>query len=241
MRKIRVYQAAENVKTKEIKGSIAVVADVLRATSTIVTALYNGCRIVIPVITVDDAYETARSFDGKELMLGGERNGQKIDGFDFGNSPQEYTREKVKEKILITTTTNGTKALVRTAEAEETLVLSFLNLTAVGDYILKRQNDITAVAAGLLGDFSIEDSVCCGLLIEYLLSRAPDQFEKTAALEKILHMSRMYSGKIEQLLSESTHGSYLRSIGYESDLKVCARTDSCSIVPRYSGGTITIT
>ena len=123
-RTIRFYPAAE-VNEEKIEGTIAAVVDVLRATSTIITALGSGCRAVIPVMDVEKAHDVSNSFRQQDVVLGGERKGQKIDGFDFGNSPQEYTRERIQGKVLVITTTNGTKALVGAAKAARTVVLSF--------------------------------------------------------------------------------------------------------------------
>jgi 2-phosphosulfolactate phosphatase len=240
MRKIRFYQAADDVNGENVKGSIAVVADVLRATSTITTALYNGCDYVIPAKAVEDARIIAQDFERKKIILGGERKGQKIDGFDFGNSPQEYTPDAVKNKVVITTTTNGTKALVHAANAEHTLVLSFLNMSAVVDFILKTQADVSAVAAGIYGDFSIEDSICCGYLIDQLVLKAPRDFELDDAAEKIWHLTQDYKNDIEKLLRDSPHGEFLDNLGYASDLPVCAQLDACPIVPMYANGRIDI-
>ena len=240
MRTIRFLQAADDVNGENVRGTIAVVADVLRATSTIVTALYNGCKTVMPVKEVNDARDTAARFNRHDIILGGEREGKRIDGFDFGNSPQDYTSGAIKDKTFITTTTNGTKALVHAADAELTLVLSFLNLSSVADFVLEKNSDVSAIGAGIYGDFSLEDSVCCGLFIDQLVEKAPDQFELDVAAENILEISRTYKGKIEQLLSDSPHGDFLRNIGYESDLMVCANVDSCNIVPLYANGRVTI-
>ncbi len=240
MRTIRFFQAADDVNGDLVKGTIAVVADVLRATSTIVTALANGCQYVMPTKTVEDARKAADSFERKKIILGGERKGQKINGFDFGNSPQEYTRDAVANKIVITTTTNGTKALVHAADAEQTLVLSFLNLAAIAEYLLQHPTDISAIAAGIYGDFSIEDSICCGYLIDQLVAKAPNDFVLDKAAEHVLDTTKEYKHDIEKLLHESPHGHFLDDLGYASDLSVCAQLDACSIVPIYAAGQIRI-
>lgn len=239
MRKIRFFQSADSVNGRDVQGTIAVVADVLRATSTIVTALYHGCDFVIPVKSVNEARDTAKNTNRQDIILGGERNGKNISGFDFGNSPQEYTPKAVSGKIVVTTTTNGTKALVHAAEADMTLVLAFLNLSSVADYVLQYDHDVSAVAAGIYGDFSIEDSVCCGLLIDRLLEKAPHAFELDAAAQKILDFSIQYKGHVEKLLQKSPHGHFLTELGYGSDLRVCARLDAYNIVPIYKNGRIT--
>lgn len=240
MRTIRFFQAADDVNGENVRGTIAVVADVLRATTTITTAMYHGSRYVIPVKTVDEAWEAARTFNKNDVILGGERNGQNIKGFDFGNSPQDYTPETVKDKVVITTTTNGTKALVHAADAKQTLVLSFLNMSAIVDHVLTQHADVSAIAAGIYGEFSIEDSICCGYLIDRLVNAAPNDFTLDEAAEKICEMTQEYKHDIEKLLHKSPHGQFLDDLGYASDLPVCAALDACNIVPIFTNGRIEI-
>ena len=240
MRKVRFFQSADQVADADISESIAVVADVLRATSTIVTALANGCDKVLPVEHVEEAREAATAYPREKIILGGERKGQKIDGFDFGNSPQDYTSEAVSDKIVVTTTTNGTKALVYAGRAKQSLVLSFLNMSAIADYVLQQNEELTLVAAGIYGEFSIEDSVCCGLLLQQLVDVSPETFELDEASIELLNTSRPHQGRVFELLNSSPHGDFLRNINYESDLAVCAREDACPIVPAYEDGFVEI-
>ena len=240
MRRVRFFQTADKVNGADISETIAVVADVLRATSTIVTALANGCERVVPFESVAEAREAAAQYARKDVVLGGERKGERIDGFDFGNSPQDYTPATVSGKTVITTTTNGTKALVFAGAAKQSLVLSFLNLSAIADYLLYRDEDIDLIAAGIYGDFSVEDSVCCGLLLHKLVEAAPEKFKLDENAEHVLNLSQQYINRVDELLHNSPHGSFLRSIHYESDLAVCARVDSHPLVPSYKNGFVEI-
>lgn len=240
MRTIRFYESADAVTEDDVKGRIAVVVDVLRATSTIVTALHNGCRTVIPVKEVEEAFAAADGFSADEVILGGERQGKPVPGFHFGNSPQEFTREAVGGKVVITTTTNGTRALVNSAAASETLVLSFLNLTAVTEHVLSSSRDICMVAAGNYGKFSLEDSVCCGFLVNQLLQNHPETFNLEPEARRIAELAAEYDGNVLKLLTDSPHGRFLQEIGYGSDLAVCARVDSCPLTPLYFQGYINI-
>ena len=115
---------------RQLTGRVAAVIDVLRATSTIVEALANGARSVYPAATMDDAVRLAQSLGRKEVLLCGERGSRKIEGFDLGNSPLEFTREAVADKVVVMTTTNGTPALVAGSTADRCVVASFLNLSA---------------------------------------------------------------------------------------------------------------
>ncbi len=240
MRRIRFFSTAEEVAGADIEKDIAVVADVLRATSTIVTALANGCEMVLPVEHVQEAREAAAQHAKDKVILGGERRGKLIDGFDFGNSPQDYAPEAVGGRVVITTTTNGTKALVYSARAKESLVLSFLNMSAIRDYIIEKDRDVALIAAGIYGKYSIEDSVCCGMLLHELIKLAPNDFCFDRNATDVFKVSRDYIGRVDDLLQTSPHGSFLRQINYESDLAVCARVDAYPIVPLYKEGYIKI-
>lgn len=118
----------EEIKNIELAGKLVVMIDVLRASSTIVTALANGCRGFIPILSPDQAKKKAQQFKKKGVLLEGKREGRKIEGFDLGNSPREYKREVVKEKTIIFSTTNGVKTLEMVKSAYEIIIGSFLNL-----------------------------------------------------------------------------------------------------------------
>jgi 2-phosphosulfolactate phosphatase len=120
------------------------------------------------------------------------------------------------------------------------LVLAFLNLTAVADAILSLGYDVSLVAAGIYGDFSLEDSVCCGFLMNELLTRSPGVFELTEEAQQIAALARTYNGRVDQLLQESPHGQYLSGIGYGSDLAVCADINKYPVVAVYQNGRINI-
>lgn len=118
----------EEIKNIELAGKLVVMIDVLRASSTIVTALANGCRGFIPILSPDQAKKKAQQFEKEGVLLGGEREGTKIEGFDLGNSPREYKKEAVKDKTIIFSTTNGVKTLEMVKSAYEIIIGSFLNL-----------------------------------------------------------------------------------------------------------------
>ncbi len=235
MRSVGFVATANDIKEKDIAGRAAVVADVLRATSTIITALYNGCKAVMPVKEIEEALSAAARF-GEEAILGGERRGRMIAGFHLSNSPREYTPEAVRGKVVILTTTNGTKALVNAAAAKETVVLSFLNYSAVFEYLCRIPYDICLAAAGVYGEFSMEDTVCCGLLADRLQRETGARLTPEAA--EAAEIARPYEGKTMQLFSDSSFGHYLQEIGYGADLEFCARMDAFPVTARYEKGLI---
>lgn len=161
-----------------LKGKAAVVFDVLRATSTIVTALANGCRTVIPVEEIAEAIEIARALKepAENILLGGERGGERVPGFPHGNSPLEYTQEVVTGKVLVLTTTNGTRAIRRAARDASVLFTgSLLNARAVAHELWRLQVDAALVCAGTNGHFSLEDALAAGVVIKEILQFTGNQ------------------------------------------------------------------
>src|SRR5690606_33026791 len=127
---ITVYATYNSVQENKIKGKLAVVVDVLRATSTIITSLNNGCKEVIPVVEIEEAMELSKNCEKDEYLLAGERDALKIEGFDLSNSPSEYIRDVVEDKTIIFTTTNGTKAIRKAAGADEVILGALINARA---------------------------------------------------------------------------------------------------------------
>ena len=243
---------------EQLKGNAAVVFDVLRATSTIVTALANGCREIIPVVTVEDAL---RFLFKESIILGGERNSLIIPGFHHGNSPLEYTPEKVREKTLVLTTTNGTRAIRGAAEgACQVLIGSLLNARAVAREILRLGENTVLVCAGTRGAFSLEDTVAAGMVILELMilcenERSPGKYppgkvptacpNESLTLESDLavaayHLAIHYREEPLKILYHSLHGQKLAGMGLTDDLAWCARLNHLDIVPVYREGKITL-
>ena len=170
------------LKQRDLRDAVCVVFDVLRATSTFVTALQNGARAVVPVSEISEVLAWRQKEPA--VLLGGERDGVKIRGgltggvdFDLGNSPREYTPEKVRGKTIVSTTTNGTRALRACAGAQTVLAASFLNLTATVAFIKKLQPvQVVPVCAGTRENTALEDVLAAGALCEMLLdgAGAPD-------------------------------------------------------------------
>src|SRR4030042_4425302 len=149
----------------------AVVIDVLRATSVMVQAMSQGALEIMPVATVEEAFQTAKTFPQSSLILGGERGSKKIPGFDLGNSPREYVAERVKGKKLILTTTNGTKAFHVVSSGREILVGSFFNIEVTAQRCLELNRDLLIFPSGNEGKFSLEDTICGGMLIELIMKK----------------------------------------------------------------------
>ena len=181
MMDIEVFLTSNGIEEDDIRHRTVVVIDVLRACSTIATALHHGARAVVPVLDMAQASRIAANLDPNVYRLGGERGGEKIEGYHLGNSPLEYTREEVEGRDVILNTTNGTKALTRTRAARHLVAGSFLNAGRVVDFIKQTGTDVTIVCAGRQNRIALEDTVCAGLLLDRLWHEAEPSFVSDAA------------------------------------------------------------
>lgn len=225
-----------------------VVVDVLRATSTLVEALANGARAVFPVATADDAARIAQNIGRDSVLLCGERKGLPIEGFDLGNSPLEFTRERVEDLSLVMTTTNGTRTFLAVAErragkgdAEGAQVLagSFLNLAAVVERLAGGDGPGAIVCAGREGRFALEDAVCAGAIVRGLAAARRDLETNDAAAAADALAGRHMKG-LDRLLDGTAAGEHLRSIGLAEDVAFCATVDRTAVVPRFRDRKITL-
>jgi len=235
--RVEIFFTPNEIDESVVKGKTMVVIDVLRVSTTIAYALYNGCERIIPVESVEAATNLASSLDRKVTLLCGEKEGKRIDGFDLGNSPLEYSSDVVKGKTAIIATTNGTRAIAKGRGAKEILVASFVNLASVAEYTSKvKQSPVMIVCAGKLGRFSLEDAVCAGMLIERLKDRTDLELNDAAvAAASLFDLNR---DSISELLKTCEHGRYLASIGFSEDLEVCGKVDSLKILPIVKEGRI---
>lgn len=163
------------LRPRDVEGKVVIVVDVLRATSTMLTALHAGFDAVAVVASVSSARAKARAFPAGSYLFGGERGGVKIPGFSLGNSPLEYLKMNPSEargKTLIFTTTNGTRAILKTKVADEVLMGAILNARAAARAALTAGKDIVILCAGTEGKFSADDFLTAGLLVERILQEA---------------------------------------------------------------------
>ena len=214
-----------------------VVIDVLRATSTIVTALHNGAKEIIPVSSVEFAMAVSgNSFKGHTL-LGGERNNIKIEGFALGNSPLEYKREIVEGKSIVLFTTNGSRAIVKAKYASNLFILSFLNAAAIKEKMLEINEDWEILCSGNNGRFSYEDSACAGMLIS-LIHNADKNIELDDASKICKLIYEKHKKSIKKMLKETEHGKKLIESGFIDDLDFAAQQNIADFVPFYQTGVI---
>lgn len=225
----------------QLRDKNVVVIDVLRASTTVVVALANGAREIIPVSTIESAVKISGSLFGEVTLRGGERNGKIIEGFNLGNSPAEYAEATVRGKSIIFCTTNGSVAMARSRYARRLLVGSFVNLSAVVDAMLEDGEDQVLLCAGKpsgLRSFSIEDAVCAGMMIQKLTQAKRFPIELTDASRAAVALYKGLGRSPLKLLKLSDHGQYLAEIGFGADLKLCAAVDSVPVVPLQQGTVI---
>ncbi|HVN48792.1 MAG TPA: 2-phosphosulfolactate phosphatase, partial [Bacteroidota bacterium] len=218
----------------QLRDKNIVVIDVLRASTTITIALNNGAREIIPVASIESAVKISGSLFGEVTLRGGERNGKMIEGFNLGNSPLEYSETAVKGKSIIYCTTNGSVAMAKSRYAKTLVIASFVNLSTVVDFIKNENKDFLIICAGRLnnlGQFSMEDSVCAGMIVQKLSKIEGLALELTDAAQAALALQKAFGKSIFKMLKSTEHGKLLTEIGMGDDLKVCAEVDSVPVLP----------
>lgn len=234
--KIDVILTAADIQPEKIKDKIVVIIDVLRATSVMITALANGARGVYPYKDIESVLENSKK--SKSFVLAGERKGLKIEGFDFGNSPLEYTKEAVEGKDMFMTTSNGTRAIENSAKGSKKIFIgAFLNVESIVKKILKENDDTVIVCSGTDDNFSLDDALCAGEIIK----RAKEKNKDIHLTDIGLAMKKLAETSlgIENTLEGSRHFEYLKKIGFYGDMNHCFTMDMFDIVPEYKNGVIT--
>jgi 2-phosphosulfolactate phosphatase len=240
--RLDVFPAAPLPAPSDVAGRVVVVIDVLRASTTIAVALSNGARNIIPFDSTDDAVARSKSYERGEVRLAGERRMRAVPGFDFGNSPLEFTRDAVEGKTVLFSTTNGTGALVSVQGARDVVVGAYVNFSAVLVLLraaIRGGTDVTILCAGRERQFSLEDTACAGRYVRHVCERYPDVALNDGAVAA-LHVERAYGDDLERLFLDSSHGRALRDAGFAGDLHVCAALDSHPVIPLYQDRQITM-
>lgn len=235
--KIDVIISADYIKESLLENKVVVVIDVLRATSVITTALCNGAEEVIPVLTVEEAFEKKKELLslGKEVILGGERQALKIEGFDFTNSPLEYKAEKVKNKSIVLSTTNGTRALNSCNSGEVVLIASFLNGKAIAKELVRLNKDIVIVNSGTNGEFSMDDFICGGYIISEVVKEVTCDLSDISKVSKSFYESNK---NLRNVLKDAKHYEVLKALSLEEDIEHCLSQNIYNIILKYENGII---
>ncbi|SFE93477.1 2-phosphosulfolactate phosphatase [Paenibacillus algorifonticola] len=232
---IQVISSVNEASSTRFHHKTAIIVDVLRAGSTIVTALAAGAAAIIPVETVMEAKAAQQPGD----LLGGERFCRKIAGFDLGNSPSEYDHAAVSNRRIILTTTNGTRALQKAARADYVLTAALLNATASAQAAAALRRDIVILCAGYNDEFAAEDGFCAGLLLDRLQLAGPAPVELDDFGLAMLAFYRNRSSYALETLASGVTGKRLAKIGLQRDIEACAPIDLYKEVPQLLGGMLT--
>lgn len=209
----------------DTKDSIVVVIDILRATSSIVYGLDNGATAIIPVAQVDDCL----TYTAKGFLLAAERNGEVVAGYDFGNSPFSYIREKVGGKTVVLTTTNGTKALHMAREqAHQVVVGSFFNLDSLCNWLRVQERDVLLLCAGWKDKFNLEDTLFAGAVVNELRKDFTHFDDSCVAAEDLYLLAK---DDLRGYLRKSSHSHRLAELNIEEDVKFCLQLNICEAIP----------
>jgi len=226
---LHLYDAAQ---------ATVVIIDVLRATSTIATALYNGARYIVPVDSVAKCIELGRQID---CITAGERDGKIAEGLSYGNSPFEYSREFINGKILVLTTTNGTRLLHMALDkgAREIVTGSFANLDAVTDYLIKQKNNAILACAAWKDRINIEDILFAGAVIERIRGYFTVECDASHMAAELYHKA---SGDLFGFMKNNNASHFNRLMGYglESDIRYCLEPNLANVLPIYEDGKLNI-
>lgn len=222
----------------DISESIVVIIDILRATSTITTALYNGAQSVIPVDSIPLCIETGKQING---ITAGERDGKIAEGLSYGNSPFEYPARFISGKTLVLTTTNGTRLLHMALDrgAEEIIIGAFSNLSAVCEHLIASKKNVLLGCAAWKDRVNIEDTLFAGAVV----ARVKEHFDINCDSSHIAEI--MYASGQDDLFAflkrhDASHFHRLMNFGLEKDLRYCLDIDTANVLPVYKEGKLTI-
>jgi 2-phosphosulfolactate phosphatase len=232
--KIDVFLIPVNDKELHFENSVVLMIDVLRASTTICASLFNGAREIIPCESMDKATQIYISLSRQSSFLGGERNGVKPNGFHAGNSPLEYTSDRVNNKTIILTTTNGTKIFRLAKGAKYRLIGGFVNISAVTGFMSKfinsGTNSIQILCAGNNGRLSYEDTICAGAYINRIRSFF-SELEMSDSAHAAENLFMLHSNDMEDFLASREHATILKKLGFGEDIKIALTPDIYPVIP----------
>ncbi|MBF2025355.1 MAG: 2-phosphosulfolactate phosphatase family protein [Oscillatoriales cyanobacterium C42_A2020_001] len=232
--KLSIFHTPELTPTSKI-ADCAIAVDVLRATSTMVTALAAGAEAVQVFSDLEQLVKVSEHWSPDKRIRAGERGGSQVEGFDFGNSPLACTPERMKGRRLFISTTNGTRALQCVQAAPMVLAAALINRQAIVDYVLKHQPEtVWIVGSGWEGSFALEDTVCAGAIAESLLMELGCSLEEFAGNDEVVgavSLYRQWQHQLLELFQQASHGKRLLRLKCYDDLQYCSQLDVLGVVP----------
>ncbi|MDS3861145.1 2-phosphosulfolactate phosphatase family protein [Thermosynechococcaceae cyanobacterium BACA0444] len=231
---VYIYHTPERVPPDWVPDC-AIAVDVLRATTTIATALAAGAEAVQVFSDLEDLEQVSQAWPAEQRIRVGERGGKKVEGFDLGNSPFDCTPERVKDCRLFMSTTNGTRSLARIQSAKIVLAAALVNRAAVVNYVHQLYPPtVWIVGSGWEGAYSLEDTVCAGAIAHslwMLTGLSVAEFAGNDETVAALALYRHYEHDLLSLFHQASHGQRLLKLGSLDDLKYCAQTDILDVLP----------
>lgn len=228
-RSVHVHLVPSLLPPSSLPGGLAVVVDILRASTTIVHSLAAGCRAIFPAAEIDEARRLADSLPAGKVLLAGERGGLPVSGFDLGNSPAEFTPERCAGLDLVLTTTNGTRALLGALDADRILVGAFVNFSALCEQVVQDRRPLHLICAGSEGQVVLEDVLFAGAVVEALRAELEVSLDDSSRLA--WDAFENHGRALEGALEISHGGRHLTSLGYGADIALAAVVDRFALVP----------
>ncbi|RAM52612.1 2-phosphosulfolactate phosphatase family protein [Mastigocladus laminosus UU774] len=232
--KLFIYHTPESTPVDKVP-ECAIVVDVLRATSTIATALAAGGEAVQAFSDLDQLIQVSESWPVEKRLRAGERGGAKVPDFDLGNSPLDCTPQRVKGRRLFISTTNGTRTLQRVQDAKTVIAAAFINRGAVVKFVLEKQPEtVWIVGSGWEGSFSLEDTACAGAIAHDILQKTNFSADEISGNDEVINAIALYSQWQDNLLGlfhHASHGKRLLRLECHEDLKYCSQSDTLDVLP----------
>jgi 2-phosphosulfolactate phosphatase len=217
----------------DISNAVVVVIDVLRATSSMCVAFTYGVKSIVPVATIEESL----AYKEKGFLIGAERNGEMLDGFDLGNSPFSYMDEKVRGRDIALTTTNGTQAMAAAKGAAQVVAGSFLNLDALCNWLKNQDKSVVLLCSGWKNSFNLEDTLFAGAVVAQL----KPHFEMSQLRDSALaaeHLYNLAKDDIDGFLVESSHRKRLHKLQIDKDIEYCLTPNQSPVVPGLVNGAL---
>jgi 2-phosphosulfolactate phosphatase len=222
----------------DISNSVVVVIDILRATSTITTALYNGAKEVIPVDSVSRCIEIGKQING---ITAGERDGKIAEGLSYGNSPFEYPESFIKGRTLVLTTTNGTKLLHMALDkgAKEIVIGAFTNLGSICDHLIAMKKDVMLACAAWKDRVNLEDTLFAGAVVSRIKEHFAINCDSSHMAESLYTVGK---DDLYEFLkkNEASHYHRLTGFGLEKDIRYCLTENAANVLPVYTNGRLIV-
>jgi 2-phosphosulfolactate phosphatase len=235
MPKLEVCLSPALLHLYDFKKSIVVVIDVFRATSTIAAALHNGASAIIPVNSVEQCIQLGQEVPNS--ITAGERDGKVIPGLQYGNSPKEYPREFIQNKTLVLTTTNGTKLLHKAHNSAEIITGSFLNLSAVCNYLLESKQDVLLACAAWKDRYNIEDHLFAGAVVENIGNEFEINCDSARVGKRLYNTAK---NNLYEYIKDSSHYLRLSQYNLQEDMKYCCQLNTHNVLVKYKNNKLVI-